>query len=201
MMSVIDQMPRASDARQKMIVSQVLLQRERGVAGTALPDVLAHSGAPRGSIYHHFPQGRAQLAEEATAWASDMVGRRLESLLADGNVLAALDAFVADWRDVLAGSDYAAGCPVAAGAVDATTRRAAAAGFRRWELLLSGALIANGVRAARAESLALTVIAAVEGAILMARAEGAPRPLDRAAAHLRTLLEDELRQAAATSPR
>src|SRR5437764_3111301 len=99
-------MPRRSDARKKMIVSQALLQRERGVAGTALPDVLEHSGAPRGSIYHHFPDGREQLANEATQWAADFISRRLEASLADGDPLAAFDAFVADWVVVLRDSGF-----------------------------------------------------------------------------------------------
>src|SRR5438874_421534 len=130
-------MPRRSDARRKMIVSQALLQRERGVAGTALPDVLDHSGAPRGSIYHHFPEGRAQLANEATQWAADFISRRLEQSLAERDTVAALDQFVADWLTVLSDSEFAAGCPVVAGALDAGTRDTAAAGFRRWEQLLT----------------------------------------------------------------
>jgi len=186
-------MPRRSDSRQKMIVSQALLQRERGVAGTALPDVLEHSGAPRGSIYHHFPEGRAQLAEEATAWSAAYIARRLESLLAAGDVLSAIDVFVSDWRATLADSDYAAGCPVAAGATDATTRSAAGAGFQRWERLLRDALESSSIPSPRAESLAVLVIAAIEGALILARAEGTIRPLERAAEQLRAILESELR--------
>src|SRR6478736_3312651 len=146
-------MPRKSDTRRKMILSQALLQRERGVAGTALPDVLEHSGAPRGSIYHHFPDGRAQLAEEATKWAGDYVARLQET-------------------------DFAAGCPVVAGALDATTRQAAAAGFKRWEELLRDALEGAGLPAARAESLAVLFIASIEGAIVLSRAEGTTRPIE-----------------------
>jgi len=160
-------MPRQSDTRQKMILSQALLQRERGVAGTALPDVLEHSGAPRGSIYHHFPDGRAQLAEEATKWAGDYVA-------------------------VLQETDFAAGCPVVAGALDATTREAAAAGFRRWEQLLRDALEGAGVPAARAESLAVLFIASIEGAIVLSRAEGTTRPIEQASRQLRSVLELEL---------
>src|SRR4051794_30424669 len=129
-------MPRQSDTRQKMILSQALLQRERGVAGTALPDVIEHSGAPRGSIYHHFPDGRAQLAEEATKWAGDYVARRLEARLAEGDVLGAVDAFAADYVAVLQQTDFAAGCPVVAGALDATPRQAAAPRLPRREELL-----------------------------------------------------------------
>jgi TetR/AcrR family transcriptional repressor of lmrAB and yxaGH operons len=173
-----------------MIVSQALLQRERGVAGTALPDVLEHSGAPRGSIYHHFPEGRTQLAGEATQWAADFITRRLEATLADGDVLATLDTFVADWIAVLSDSEFAAGCPVVAGALDPSTRMVAAAGFKRWEQLLTDALAAAGAR--NAESLAVMFIASIEGAIVLSRAEGTTRPLERTADQLRPLLQREL---------
>jgi AcrR family transcriptional regulator len=185
-------MPRQSDTRQKMILSQALLQRERGVAGTALPDVLEHSGAPRGSIYHHFPDGRSQLAEEATEWAADYVSRRLEKRLAEGDVAAALDAFAGDYLAVLQDTDFRAGCPVVAGALDPSTRAAAAAGFRRWEELLREALARAGVPAARAESLAVLFIASIEGAIVLSRAEGTTRPLEQASQQLRSVLELEL---------
>jgi AcrR family transcriptional regulator len=181
-------MPRRSDARQKMILSQALLQCERGVAATALPDVLEHSGAPRGSIYHHFPKGRAQLAEEATEWAAGVTARRLEAHLASGDVLTAIDAFIEDWTTILLESDYAAGCPVVAGALDPTTRRAAGTGFHRWEQLLREALERSGSAPDRAESLAVAIIAAIEGALVLSRAEGSTRPLERVAEQLRAML-------------
>ncbi len=168
-------MPRRSDAKAKMIRSQALLQRERGVAGTALPDVLRHSGAPRGSIYHHFPDGRAQLAAEATGWAADFVAADLEAALADADIEGAVERFVDGWLRVLRESDFAAGCPVAAGALDAGAdpgaREAALRGFQRWESLLTDALVQNGLRRSKAETLALTFISAIEGAIVLARAE------------------------------
>jgi TetR/AcrR family transcriptional repressor of lmrAB and yxaGH operons len=175
-----------------MIVSQALLQRERGVAGTALPDVLEHSGAPRGSIYHHFPDGRAQLAQEATTWAADFISRRLEASLAEGDPVAALDLFVSDWLTVLNDTSFGAGCPVVAGALDPATRRAAADGFHRWEKLLTESLATSGLQPARAESLAVMFIASIEGAIVLSRAEGTTRPLERTADQLRTLLTKEL---------
>jgi TetR/AcrR family transcriptional repressor of lmrAB and yxaGH operons len=173
-----------------MIVSQALLQRERGVAGTALPDVLEHSGAPRGSIYHHFPNGRAQLAEEATEWAAAFITKRLEQSLAGGDPIKTLDAFVADWIAVLSDSDFAAGCPVVAGALDSGTRSAAAAGFKRWEQLLTDAL--TDVGAPNPEATAVMFIASIEGAIVLSRAEGTTRPLERTADQLRSLLQKEL---------
>ena len=63
-------------ARERMIESAAALFSERGVDATAFSDVLEHSGAPRGSIYHHFPDGKAQLAEEATRYAGEFIARR-----------------------------------------------------------------------------------------------------------------------------
>ena len=182
-----------------MIQSQALLQRERGVEGTTLPDVIEHSGAPRGSIYHHFPDGRAQLAAEATEWAADFVSTGLERSLADGDVSAALDRFIEAWETTLTGSDFAAGCPVTAAALDSSSdpgaRDAAAAGFRRWESLLREAFVADGISEARAEALAVTFISATEGAIVLARSESSTRPLERVAAELRKLIALEMEEA------
>ena len=83
----------------------------------------------------------------------------LEQSLAAGDLPAALDGFVELWMGVLAKHDFAAGCAVAAGALDAApesgARRAAAAGFRRWETLLRDAISREGVSPERAETLAV----------------------------------------------
>ncbi|HEU0163488.1 MAG TPA: TetR/AcrR family transcriptional regulator, partial [Thermomicrobiales bacterium] len=63
----------SSDSRQKMIASAASLIASRGVNATSFSDVLADSGAPRGSIYHHFPEGKRQLAEDAIRWTSSRV--------------------------------------------------------------------------------------------------------------------------------
>ena len=79
-----------------------------------------------------------------------------------------------------------------AGALDKTTREAATAGFRQWERLLTDSLTASGLPIVRAESLAVMFIASIEGAIVLSRAEGTSRPLERTADQLRSLLEKEL---------
>jgi TetR/AcrR family transcriptional repressor of lmrAB and yxaGH operons len=190
------QMPKQSDARARMIQSQALLQRERGIAGTALPDVIEHSGAPRGSIYHHFPNGRAELAEEATQFASDWITRNLERALAPGDVLTAHQAFIDDWLAMLRDSQFGAGCAVAAGALagppDIGARHTAAAGFRKWERLLRDAFESHGMPATRAETLAVLSISSIEGALILSRAEGSARPLEQVGDQLQRLIADEL---------
>ena len=55
----------SQDSRASMVRSAASLIGSRGVSATSFSDVLADSGAPRGSIYHHFPDGKKQLAQDA----------------------------------------------------------------------------------------------------------------------------------------
>ncbi|WMM74283.1 helix-turn-helix domain-containing protein [Rhodococcus pyridinivorans] len=72
---------RRDGPRAAMIAGAIALMSERGVAATSFRDVLENSGAPRGSIYHHFASGKAQLVEETTDRATTRIER---SLTADG---------------------------------------------------------------------------------------------------------------------
>ena len=47
------------------------LFRARGYHGVGLSELLAAAKAPKGSLYHHFPQGKSDLALAAANWASD----------------------------------------------------------------------------------------------------------------------------------
>jgi AcrR family transcriptional regulator len=168
-----------------MIRSAALLFRRQGIEGTSFSDVLEHSGAPRGSIYHHFPAGKSELAEEATRYAGDFIAAGLVAALAEDDPPAAVRAFTASWLDVLRSDDFAAGCPVVAAAVEGdrtpAARAAAGAAFARWESLLAAAVERSGATPERARSVASLVVAAIEGGIVMARAQRSTEPLERVA--------------------
>src|SRR5438132_14340952 len=104
--------------RQKMIWSAALLMRKHGVEGTSFSEVIERSGAPRGSIYHHFPGGKAQLIEEATRYAGDFIAAGLAAALAADDPAAAVKRFASFWRGLLRDSDYTAGCPVVAASLE-----------------------------------------------------------------------------------
>jgi TetR/AcrR family transcriptional repressor of lmrAB and yxaGH operons len=63
----------SNDSREKMVRSAASLIASRGLNATSFSDVVADSGAPRGSIYHHFPDGKEQLSEEAVRWVTERV--------------------------------------------------------------------------------------------------------------------------------
>jgi AcrR family transcriptional regulator len=181
-----------------MIISTTLLIRERGAHSTAISDVLEHSGAPRGSAYHYFPGGRTQLLCEAVDYAAEYTAARISSA-ATG--LDALDVVVSGFRKQLTKSDYRAGCPVVAVAVEAgdpakdenaAVLERAGAAFVRWTDLIAAKLADDGVAPDRARELAVFVTSAVEGAIVMARATRDVGPLDSTHRQLRSLLSAEM---------
>jgi TetR/AcrR family transcriptional regulator, lmrAB and yxaGH operons repressor len=174
----------ATDARERMIRSAALLFRERGVEGTPLSAVVEHSGAPRGSIYHHFPGGKEELVEEAVRWAGDTISRGIEGALAEDDVAGALRRFAGTWEDVVRETDFRAGCPIVAAAVDGPPSAAVTSAFERWQRLCSDALERRGLPPERARALATMGVAAIEGAVILARAERSAAPLDRVADEL-----------------
>jgi AcrR family transcriptional regulator len=179
--------------RERMVASAALLIRERGAHPTAIADVLEHSRAPRGSAYHYFPGGRTQLLCEAIDYTADYVAAKMEKASSGTEML---DWMLRFYRKSLIETDFRAGCPVLAVAVEAgkpdgpspVIDRAAAA-FDRWNGLIAQRLVADGIPAKRAKDLAVFVTAALEGGIVLARAARDIAPLDVVHRQLRGLLE------------
>jgi AcrR family transcriptional regulator len=178
--------------RERMVISTALLIRERGAHSTAISDVLQHSGAPRGSAYHYFPGGRTQLLCEAVDFAADFTSHRIASATSS---LDAVDRIVGEFRAQLVETDYRAGCPVVAVAVEADNpaviERAAAA-FTRWTELIADRLVGDGVDADRAEEVAMLFMTSLEGAIVVARSTRDVKPLDLIHRQLRAIVAAEV---------
>ena len=192
-------MSRLESPRDKMVQSAALLMREHGVENTSFSQVVVHSGAPRGSIYHYFPGGKAQLVEEAVRWSGDVMTQAFRHGLETGDPLTLLAAAHGFWRGVLEGSDFAAGCPVAAGSLEAertpAVRDAAGQVFAEWQDVIAQGLTERGVPEERARSLAAMTFAGIEGAVLMARAQRSMAPVEATLDELRRLVADALREA------
>lgn len=180
-----------------MIRSALVLMGEQGVEATSFSQVVKHSGAPRGSIYHHFPGGKAQLVEEATRYAGDRIAKLLTKAAGERDDPAgAIDALSRFWSTVLQDSGFTAGCPVLAATLEGdrspAARAAAGEVFARWEGLWAELLQRAGVPERRARSLASIAISAVEGAVILSRAERSRAPLERVIDELHTLFDDAL---------
>ena len=180
-----------ADTRETMIRTATGLLAERGVAGTSIDRVLAESGAPRGSVYHHFPGGRTELLTEAVGRAERLMLDRIAAV-GEAGPAAALDAVVELWRGRLLASDFRAGCPVVAATVDEDPdrpelARSAAAAFEAWTDALAEHFRAHGLDGRRARTLAVQSLCLLEGAVALCRARRDAAPLDAAAEAVRAL--------------
>jgi AcrR family transcriptional regulator len=184
--------PRNPDGpRAAMLRSAIGLMRRQGVAATSFNDVLVDSGAPRGSVYHHFPGGRGQLVEEATRVAADQLSAAINRVLAASDTPGALRAFADLWRRGLESGDYAVGCPIVAAALgtERSARDVAGEAFETWSDLLAARLVNDGAAPDRAASLGVLAVATLEGALVMAQARRTSAPLETAITELTALCE------------
>jgi TetR/AcrR family transcriptional regulator, lmrAB and yxaGH operons repressor len=176
----------------KMLISAADVLRERGAAGLTIDEVLHRSGAPRGSVYHHFPEGRNQILSEALRYAGDALTERIEAAAGHGGMVL-LNRFVEFWEQTLRDTDFTAGCPVVAAAVGSAAEErqlTATAGdiFRGWHEALTRTFVDEGFPESDASSLATTTIAAIEGAVVLCRATRTTEPLRQVAEQIEFLV-------------
>ena len=169
-----------------MVDGAVHILARRGLQATSFSEVLEVSGAPRGSIYHHFPDGKDQMIGAALDAAGDVAIDLLDRKAgAPATEVAAW--FVHIWREVLIRSDFDAGCAVLAVTVETDSpelRDHAARIFRTWRQRLAELLAEGGLEAHDAQSAAAHLIAGCEGAVALARAEQSLEPFDLVAERL-----------------
>ncbi|MFF7473540.1 TetR family transcriptional regulator C-terminal domain-containing protein [Streptomyces sp. NPDC008092] len=189
----------SAPSRDRIVAGAADLISRRGLNATSIRELARHAEAPLGSTYHYFPDGKQQLATEAVRYAGTSVERLLRKEL-DAGPVAGLRAFLGLWRGIVVASGFRAGCPVLAVSVEEPppgdeippALAAAAEAFDGWEGLLAGALREHGADPGRAAELATLVVASVEGAIAMCRAQRDTAPLDRVARQLEALIEAAL---------
>jgi TetR/AcrR family transcriptional regulator, lmrAB and yxaGH operons repressor len=168
-----------------MVQAARQLIRERGYNATAFSDVLELSGAPRGSVYFHFPSGKTQLAMEAAeAHAHEQVSIIDRAASQADSAAQLVELYVDLSREGMVDSNYGRGCAVAplvteGGVQDSpdlreTTRRA----FSEMTDRLVYHFVAFGVDRVAARELAHAVIAGVQGAMVTSRALRSPASFD-----------------------
>ncbi|WP_103538964.1 MULTISPECIES: TetR/AcrR family transcriptional regulator [unclassified Streptomyces] len=189
----------SAPSRERIVAGAADMISRRGLSATSIREMAKHARAPLGSTYHFFPEGKQQLAGEAVRYTGDWVARRLRKELEAGPA-AGLSAFLDLWRRIVVESDFHAGCPVLAVAIEEPPAdeippalAAAAEVFEQWEGLLAASLREHGAEAGQAAQLATLVVAAVEGTVAMCRAKRSTQPLDHTSEQLQALISTALR--------
>ena len=168
--------------KKKLVDATATLLRRQGYHATGLSAIVDESGAPRGSLYFYFPGGKDELAVAALEQAGAVWRARLEG---------AVEAIVNVLADDLAASDWENGCPVAAVALESTSPAVADAvrrHYARWLDDIAARISEFGVAKPAAKQLAMVALAAVEGALLLAKVQRSKQPLLAVGAALRAMV-------------
>ena len=188
---------RLRSPRERMVRSAAQLIREQGVSATGMRDIVAQADAPRGSLQHYFPGGKDQLVAEALLFMGGVAGRLTRRAAEQDDVSSPSELFariVLGWRDQFLNDGFGAGCPLVAAAADVSAhhdelRAVIARAFLDWQDPLTRALEATGVEGDHAHRLAVLLISALEGAIVLARIRQDVEPLDIIVEELRPVLD------------
>jgi AcrR family transcriptional regulator len=187
------------DTRNKMLDTAIELFRRHGYNGTGFRQVVAESGAPRGSMYHHFPGGKAQLGTEAVTRAGELTADLMNKVLGGDDAIAGFRKVWSLWIDYVESGGFA-GCPVLAVAVETHPEApelpaAAAAAFESWVRAYKAPLDRAGIDEEEAYNLGLLCLSAIEGATGLARARGNREPLERVVDQLAAILQERIARA------
>jgi TetR/AcrR family transcriptional regulator, lmrAB and yxaGH operons repressor len=186
-------MAKADDSKGKTLTAAVKLFRQQGYHGTALHDILAAGGAPRGSLYFHFPKGKEEIGASALSLAGEAVRQAIvqaaeKSDSAESFLVRIVRAMASD----LERSGYREGCPIATTALETAAQSevlgaATRTAFQKWELEIKRGLFRFGLTSGDADLVATMVLSQLEGALLLARTYRTLTPIQRAEEAVRLL--------------
>ncbi len=169
--------------RENLIRTAMSLFRRQGYASTGLQQILSESGAPKGSLYHYFPSGKEQLAEAAVEMAGCLIG---DMLSAHAHRHSNVKTFVRAYCKTMAGwmeeSEFRSGCPIATTMLETAPQSPALTEkgvqvIDNWTAIITDVFVKSGVPKREAKQMAQSLIAAMEGALILARVHQSTKPI------------------------
>jgi len=179
---------KATDNREQLVRTAMRLFRRNGYANVGLQEILAESGAPRGSLYYYFPEGKEALGEAAVRMAGRMIAEMLEDLArrrrTSRGFIRGYCRQMAEWMEE---SGFSSGCPIATTVLETVPdspriQRAGREAVDSWTGIISAVFVREGMARAPARQRAQSLVAAMEGALIIARLHGSGRPITQLAA-------------------
>jgi TetR/AcrR family transcriptional regulator, lmrAB and yxaGH operons repressor len=187
-----------SETRDRLLRAGEKLFRAQGYSGTGLKQLAAEAEAPWSSMYHFFPNGKEQLAEEVIRYGGDLYAQMIQQcFVAYPDPREAVGAMFAGEARILRSSGFRNGCPVASVALDVastteTVRKPCAEVFASWIGVLAEGIAASGTEPEMAADLACYILASLEGAIILSRTSRSVRPLEQTAQFVLHTLDTKL---------
>jgi AcrR family transcriptional regulator len=187
-----------SETKERLLRAGERLFRAQGYSGTGLKQLAAEAQAPWSSMYHFFPDGKEQLAEEVIRYGGELYAQMIrQCFLAYPDPRNAVAAMFSGEAKILRSSGFRNGCPVASVALDVASttdkvRKPCAEVFGSWIDALAEGIAASGTADETATDLATYILAALEGAIILSRTSKSVKPLEQTAQFVLHTLEQKL---------
>src|SRR5581483_1522133 len=166
----------AAETKERIIDVSAELLRRQGYAGTGVKQIVAAAKAPFGSIYHHFPGGKEELGAAAIRRSGALYELLIPEIFDPApDLVSAVRLFFEGAAAHLEESEYEDACPIATVALEVsstseTMREACADVFESWTAAGLPRFTAAGLDEATSRTLVIGMIAALEGAFVLARA-------------------------------
>jgi len=183
-------MAKAAQHKERLIMAAAKLFRKKGYAATGINEILAISGAPKGSLYHYFPEGKEALGAAAVTAAGNVVVKTLQGLKTESDHA---HDFITRYGDLLAmwmeQSDFQSGCPIATTVLETcpgskAIQQAGNTVFESWIAIISQVFVEDGMESQQALDVAELTIATIEGCLILSRAQSSSAPIKRVTAQL-----------------
>jgi TetR/AcrR family transcriptional regulator, lmrAB and yxaGH operons repressor len=187
-----------SETKERLLRAGERLFRAQGYSGTGLKQLAAEARAPWSSMYHFFPGGKEQLAEEVIRYGGELYAQMIRQCFAAyPDPRDAVAAMFSGEAKILRSSGFRNGCPVASVALDVASttdkvRKPCAEVFSSWIDALAEGIAATGMAEETAADLASHILAALEGAIILSRTSKSVKPLEQTAQFVLHTLEQKL---------
>ena len=190
-------MPAPPKHRGAIVRAAATLFRRNGYAATGINEIAEVAGAPKGSLYHYFPDGKDQIAEAAVRFAGKGVVATLEQLAQEHRTAAAMmQAYCRLLVGWMAKSGFRDGCPISTTLLESAPQSAGIAlagreAFVAWRAVIARALLRDGFSKGEARRLSTLAVSALEGSLILARVERSGEPIEDIARSLATVLRRE----------
>jgi TetR/AcrR family transcriptional repressor of lmrAB and yxaGH operons len=183
-----------SNTREHILRTTCILMEKQGYHGTGLNEIVKESGAPKGSLYHYFPDGKEQITSEAVIQSGKATATQIQNgLIGNDDAAKAIHDFVLNIADHVESSGFAAGSPLTAVAMETATKSerinlACREAYSLLEKAFREKLLESDYSKVKADELGTFITAAIEGGIILSRTYHTGDPLRSVAKHLRVLL-------------
>jgi AcrR family transcriptional regulator len=172
----------ARSTREAILTAAAELMRRKGYGAVGMKDIVAASGAPIGSLYHHF-DSKVQIAGEALINAGAAYALLIPSIVdAHTDLGQAIDAIFSQAADDIQTTGFANMCPVGSVAAEVADtveplRESCAAVFAGWFDAGASYFAERGLPAEDAREVTVALVGALEGAFMLARTLRDTEPL------------------------